>query len=93
MKIRSIALFWAIELNLLLWMAVFGLLFFGGFDNQETVPAIKGAVIAGIILAAFLQHWAYYKIYKPHKQQKKIERRPNQALKQTGRADATVERF
>ena len=74
MKTRSIALFWAIELNLLLWMAVFGLLFFGGFDNQETVPAIKGAVIAGIILAAFLQHWAYYNIYKPHKQQK-IEKR------------------
>jgi hypothetical protein len=74
MKTRSIALFWAIELNLLLWMAVFGLFFFGGFDNQETVPAIKGAVIAGIILAAFLQHWTYYNIYKPHKQQKNEKR-------------------
>ena len=74
MKTRSIALFWAIELNLILWLAVGGLFFFGGFDNQEAVTATKYAVIAGIILAAFLQHWAYYKIYKPHKQQKKETR-------------------
>jgi orotate phosphoribosyltransferase-like protein len=66
-------------------MAVFGLFFFGGFDNQEVVPAIKGVVIAGIILAALLQHWAYYNIYKPHKQQKKEKREKTEPAAQADR--------
>jgi len=45
-------LFFTIEVNLLLWIAA--------------AIAAKGApvVLVGLVLAAVLQHWAYYDLYR-----------------------------
>lgn len=57
-------LFWAIEINLLIWMAASGWIWW-----TPAVPRhIKYIVTAGLIVAALLQHWAYYNLYKRAKE-------------------------
>jgi hypothetical protein len=57
MKRRMRILFFTIELNLTLWaMTVVAV-----FNNPEM---LKPIVITGFALAALVQHWAYYAVYK-----------------------------
>ena len=61
-----------IEINLLLWFLVMGILF-----NYEIANGYKIIVVIGFIFAALLQHWGYYSIYKKH-----IENKKTKGLKQ-----------
>lgn len=62
MENRSLRkLYWAIEINCLLWV---GVLIWAIHTGAGVF--IKRAVFAGFILSALLQHWAYYNIYKKH---------------------------
>ena len=56
-------MFVAIEVNLLLWLAVFGATL--GNDAQ---PGAKPLVIVGLVFSAVVQHWAYYACYKKAKE-------------------------
>ncbi|UCE60729.1 MAG: hypothetical protein JSU63_03055 [Phycisphaerales bacterium] len=58
-------LFLAVEINLLLWLAVFGMLQAPGAAGSAL---IKQLVVAGVAFAAIVQHWAYYAVYKRAKQ-------------------------
>lgn len=73
MKKNSTALFWAIEINLVCWLGIFGFIMHGDFSKAD-ITTLKYFSITGGIIAAILQHWAYYKIYKPAKQRKKEEK-------------------
>ena len=53
-------LFFSIEVNLILWMVVAGIL----FGNPSDVTGAKTFAIIGFGLAAVVQHWAYYNIRK-----------------------------
>ena len=60
-------MFWAIEINAILWFSVLGLI------ARTTVELpIKVFVVVGLIFAAGLQHWAYYGIYKKIKETAKV---------------------
>ena len=51
------ALFFAIEINLLLWLAAVGMSLHG--DGSIWILLLIGAGFAAIV-----QHWAYYALYK-----------------------------
>ncbi len=56
-------LFTTIEVNALLWLGVCGAI----WSSRSVEPNIKYLAAAGMILAALLQHWAYYNIYRTTK--------------------------
>ncbi len=56
-------LFITIEVNALLWLAVCGAI----WSSRSVEPNVKYLATAGMILAALLQHWAYYNIYRSTK--------------------------
>jgi hypothetical protein len=58
------ALFLTVEINLILWLAAFGMVMASGKD----VGALKTLIIVGVVFAAIVQHWAYYAAYKRAKQ-------------------------
>jgi hypothetical protein len=58
-KTQLKCLFYAIEINLLIWLAVTGAVVMSSAD-----PIVKQMTGAGAIIAAVIQHWAYYNIYK-----------------------------
>jgi len=71
---RSMKIFWLCELNLILWMSSLGFVLMFHLDGTGNTELIKAAwlpSIAGSILAALTQHWAYHNIYKPIKEEKK----------------------
>jgi len=51
-------LYFAIELNLILWLALIGVLFATGTD----VGTVKTIAIVGVVLSALVQHCAYYRL-------------------------------
>jgi len=53
-------LFFAIEVNLVMWLAVLGIL----VSKPPDVGAAKVTALIGCALAAIVQHWAYYTIRK-----------------------------
>jgi hypothetical protein len=53
-------LFMAIELNLLIWFFLCCAL----WSSTTVDPQIKGWAPFGMLVAAVLQHWAYYDLYK-----------------------------
>ena len=53
-------LFFSIEVNLLLWLAVVGMLFADPLDVSQA----KTMTIIGCGIAAVIQHWAFYNIRK-----------------------------
>ena len=53
-------MFFSIELNLILWLAVVGIL----LADPPDVGAAKTTTIIGCVLAAVVQHWAFYNIRK-----------------------------
>ena len=56
-------MFWAIEINAILWFLMLG------FIAPTTVELpIKVFVGVGLLFAAVFQHWAYYGIYKKNKE-------------------------
>lgn len=55
------AMFFAIEINLILWMAVLG----GALTSNPESPETRWILpTIGAGLAAILQHWAYYRLYR-----------------------------
>jgi hypothetical protein len=60
MNKKIIKLFWTIEINLLLWIGMTGAIFSESSNN-------KTYAVIGLAVAAILQHWAYYDIYKESK--------------------------
>jgi len=59
-------LFTVIEVNLILWLIVCGAVWSSSVESH-----VKYFAGAGMIISAFLQHWAYYNIYKKTKEAKK----------------------
>jgi hypothetical protein len=59
-QIRSF--FYAIEINLIFWIAVVVLVWRSGADSLT-----KQITVLGFIIAAILQHVAYYNLYKKTK--------------------------
>jgi len=56
--------YYAATLNLFLWLPLFALLVFPGVAAHHVEDsAARAFVIGGLVLAALLQHWAYYDIY------------------------------
>ncbi len=57
-------LFFAIELNLVLWLVLLGnaLAKNGGWIWRDGILADGRLIVAGLILSAIIQHWAYYKL-------------------------------
>lgn len=49
-------LYWTVEINLLLWLAVAGATLFGNAGVARYVA------IAGVTFSAVFQHWAYYNV-------------------------------
>ena len=49
-------LYWTVEVNLLLWLAVAGATFLGNAGVARYVA------IAGAVFSAVFQHWAYYNV-------------------------------
>jgi hypothetical protein len=62
MKRRLKALFLAVEVNLILWLILCGMLVSGSEDDPRNMAII------GLVFAAVFQHWAYYAVYKNAKQ-------------------------
>ena len=56
-------LFFAIEVNLVLWIIVAGTVY-----QSSAELFAKVATVAGFLLATILQHWAYYHLYRRAKQ-------------------------
>jgi len=56
-------LFMTIEINALIWLAVCGAI----WSSRSAEPNVKYLATAGMIIAALLQHWAYYNIYRATK--------------------------
>jgi hypothetical protein len=52
-------LFVTIEINLILWFGVAGTVW-----GSSAELFVKLTTTAGVIVAALLQHWAYYNLYK-----------------------------
>ena len=63
-KLRG--LFWTIEINLVLWIVVLASIIL----SKGAEPSLKYITGVGVILAALLQHWAYYDLYKSRKADK-----------------------
>jgi len=75
MKKESAALFWVSEVNLVLWLGSLGAVLFGDPQNPDTMLKLKVLAVAGCILSALLQHWAYHKVFKPIREQEKQNQR------------------
>ncbi len=56
-------LFFAIEVNLLLWLAAAGTAWSEPVGRAAVMP-----IIVGTAFAAIVQHWAYYAVYRKAKQ-------------------------
>ena len=68
-------LFWVAEINLVLWlMAAGSVIGITASSADAMLQHHKYFCFAGVALAALLQHWAYYHIYKPAKDKQKQER-------------------
>ena len=63
-KLRN--LYTVVEINLFLWLIVAGAVWKSSAESYA-----KYAVVAGLIIAALLQHFAYYNIYKKIREIKK----------------------
>jgi hypothetical protein len=70
MKRKLRIMFLVTELNLLLWLAIFGMAA-SNIDDQEqaswwtaTAEIQISLVLVGVVFAAVVQHWAYYALYK-----------------------------
>jgi len=74
MKKQSATLFWVSEINLVLWVGLLGIILTDGLSKPNEIKIAKGIIVAGFIIAALLQHWAYHKIYKPIRKQEKVNR-------------------
>lgn len=57
-------MFLAIEINLILWLMVVGQL----VGSPSVAGQVKTAAMIGFVVAAVVQHWAYYNIRKKPKQ-------------------------
>lgn len=53
------SLFWVIEINLILWLALLGVVAAG---KEWSLAAWLS--VAGVVWAALMQHWGYHHIYK-----------------------------
>ncbi len=60
-------LFMTIEVNLVIWLLLCGAL----WSSATVSPQIKQWASFGMFVAALLQHWAYYDLYKTAKEQPK----------------------
>jgi len=58
-------LYWAIEINCILWLVLFGWVM-----GHGATTIIKRMIFGAFIFSALLQHWAYYHIYKIYLQKK-----------------------
>ena len=73
-------LFWVIEINFFLWLMVLGsVITISETNDSQMLQYHKYTCIVGVIFAVGLQHWSYYKIYKPAKE----KRKQNNASKRT----------
>ena len=68
----SVVFFWLLEVNLILWIIV-GYQFIPFDSKTSNLNFSAYFVLAGFLLAAFLQHWAYYNIYKVGKEDSKSD--------------------
>ena len=59
MRTKLKFLYWSIEINLIMWILMLGIL----FTSQE-MELVKPVAIIGFVLSMLLQHWAYYRLYK-----------------------------
>jgi len=57
-------LFATIEINLLIWLAVCGAI----WRSPSADDHIKFVAVGGMIIAAVMQHWAYYNLYRRTKE-------------------------
>jgi hypothetical protein len=57
-------LFFAIEVNLVLWLCALGIVLSG----EAEVGLLKTLIIVGAAVSAVVQHWAYYAVYKRAKE-------------------------
>lgn len=56
--------YYAITLNLLVWLSTLPFLVFPGLAAVDLPSAyLRIAAVIGVVLGAILQHWAYYDIY------------------------------
>jgi hypothetical protein len=58
-------LFYVIEINLLMWVGVAW-----GVWRSSAEDHIKWMAVGGAVVAAVLQHWAYYDLFKKAKEQR-----------------------
>lgn len=56
-------MFLVVEINLILWLAIFGM----AFDSYESMRSVTKLALVGLVFAAVAQHWAYYAVYKKAK--------------------------
>lgn len=61
-KKRSRRMFYAIEVNLVLWFAAFGASQLSATRTNWT--AAHAAIVTGLLFALILQHWAYYSLFR-----------------------------
>ncbi len=59
-------MFFATEINLILWLYVFGQIWF----KNAIIGSIKIESAIGLLVASLIQHWAYYNLYKKNKAKK-----------------------
>jgi hypothetical protein len=68
MKTTMKILFLSVEVNLVLWLMLGGFALGGGDLGYEwlrgDVSMPRYLPIAGLVFAAVVQHWAYYKVWK-----------------------------
>ena len=64
MKNKLKLIFILSEINLLAWIIILLNIFESKTDNQEL---IKYSIYVGFTVSLVLQHWIYYKLYKPEK--------------------------
>ena len=57
-------LFLTIEINLVICLVLCGMI----WTSPSVAPQIKHYATIGMIIAALLQHWAYYDLYKKAKE-------------------------
>jgi len=56
-------LFTVIEVNVLLWLVVCGAVWTSSAEQKTKIVAV-----AGMVISALLQHWAYYNLYRKTKE-------------------------
>jgi uncharacterized membrane protein (DUF4010 family) len=60
-------MFFAVEVNVLLWLALLGMLVANRADAGRSVNVasdVRWMAGVGVAFAAIVQHWAYYALYK-----------------------------